>query len=84
VKDKNPELRRVTRALRNFVKGIVPGVQETVNAWGVPTLEAPHPSCFYLVGKNHVTFGFHFATSPPDSRRLLGKKHWPWEIAYSC
>jgi hypothetical protein len=68
VKDENPELRKVARALRNFVKGIVPGVKETVNARGVPTFEAPHPFCFYLIGKNHVTFGFHFATSLPDSR----------------
>ena len=71
MKDENPELRKVAEALRGFVKKIVPGVKETVNAWGVPTFEAPDPFCFYMVGKNHVTFGFHFATSLPDPQGLL-------------
>ncbi len=59
VKDENPELRKVARALRSFVKKLVPDTKETVNAWGVPTFEAPDPFCFYMAGKNHVTFGFH-------------------------
>jgi hypothetical protein len=71
VKDENPELRPVTRALRSFVKGIVPSARETVNAWGIPTFEAPNPFCFYMVGKNHVTFGFHFGTSLKDPKGLL-------------
>jgi hypothetical protein len=71
MKDDNPELRKVVRALRSFVKGIVPGVKETVNAWGIPTFEAPDPFCFYMAGKNHVTFGFHFGTSLPDPEGLL-------------
>ena len=71
VQDENPELRKVAQALRSFVKGIVPGVKETVNAWGVPTFEAPDPFCFYMAGKNHVTFGLHFATSLPDPQALL-------------
>ncbi len=71
VKDENPNLRKVVRALRSFVKGIVPGVKETVNAWGTPTFEAPDPFCFYMVGKNHVTFGFRFGTSLNDPKSLL-------------
>jgi hypothetical protein len=71
MKDENPELRKVARALRNFVKRSVPGVKETVNAWGIPTFEAPNPFCFYMVGKNHVTFGFHFGTSLQDPEQLL-------------
>jgi hypothetical protein len=71
VNDENLELRPVARALRSFVKGIVPGVRETVNAWGIPTFEAPNPFCFYMVGKNHVTFGFHFGTSLKDPENLL-------------
>ena len=71
VKDEHPELRRVERALRNFVKETVPGTKETVNSWGVPRFEAPDPFCFYMVGKNHVTFGFHFAASLPDPQGLL-------------
>jgi hypothetical protein len=71
VKDDNPELQKVVRALRSFVKGIVPGVKETVNAWGLPTFEAPGPFCFYMVGRQHVTFGFHFGTSLKDPESLL-------------
>jgi hypothetical protein len=71
VKDENPKLRKVVRGLRSFVKGIVPGTKETVNAWGIPTFEAKNPFCFYMVGKNHVTFGFHYGTSLEDSEGLL-------------
>ncbi len=71
VKDENRDLRKVARALRSFVKRCVQGTKETVNSWGVPTFEAPDPFCFYMVGKNHVTFGFHFATSLPDPQGLL-------------
>jgi hypothetical protein len=71
VRDDNPELGKIARALRSIVKRIVPGVKETVNAWGIPTFEAPDPFCFYMVGKNHVTFGFHFGTSLPDPAGLL-------------
>jgi hypothetical protein len=71
VKDENPELRKVVRALRNFVKETVPGTKETVNAWGIPTFETKNPFCFYMVGKNHVTFGFHHGTSLEDSEGLL-------------
>jgi hypothetical protein len=71
MREEKPELRRVVRELRNFVKRCVPGVKETVNAWGIPTFEAPNPFCFYMVGKNHVTFGFHFGTSLPDPAGLL-------------
>ncbi len=71
MKDDNPELGKVVRALRSFVRRIVPGVKETVNAWGIPTFEAPDPFCFYMVGKNHVTFGFHVGTSLKDPEGLL-------------
>jgi len=71
VRDENPELRKVVRGLRSFVKGTVPGVRETVNAWGIPTFEARDPFCFYMVGKNHVTFGFHFGNSLEDPEGLL-------------
>jgi hypothetical protein len=71
LRDENPELRKVVRALRSFVKKTVPGTRETVNAWGVPTFEAKHPFSFYMVGKNHVTFGFHSGTSLKDPEGLL-------------
>ena len=71
VRDENPKLRRIVRTLRSVVKKSVPGTKETVNAWGVPTFEAPDPFCFYMAGKNHVTFGFHFGTSLKDPESLL-------------
>ncbi len=71
VRDLNPKLRKVVRALRSLVKGAVPGTKETVNAWGIPTFERKDPFCFYMVGKNHVTFGFHFGASLSDPEGLL-------------
>ena len=71
MKDENPALRKVVRALRTFVKETVPGVKETVNSWGVSTFEAKDPFCCYMVGKYHVTFGFHFGTSLEDPNGLL-------------
>jgi hypothetical protein len=71
VRDDNPELQKVVRALRSFVETLVPGAKRTVNAWGIPTFEAPDPFCFYMVGKNHVTFGFHYGTSLQDPQGLL-------------
>jgi hypothetical protein len=71
VRDDNPELRKVVRKLRGFVKGIVPGVKIRVNSWGIPTFEKPDPFCFYMVGKDHLTFGFHFGTSLDDPHGLL-------------
>ena len=71
VKDENPELRKVVRGLKKLVRATVPGTKETVNAWGIPTFEAKYPFCFYMVGKNHVTFGFHYGTSLEDPQKLL-------------
>lgn len=71
VKDDNPALQKVVRGLRSFVKAAVPGTKIKVNSWRIPTFEANDPFCFYMVGKNHVTFGFHYGTSLDDPERLL-------------
>ncbi len=71
LREVSPKLCKVARALRSFVEGIVPGVRETVNAWGIPTFEVRDPFCFYMVSKNHLTFGFHFGTSLNDPKSLL-------------
>lgn len=71
LKDDNPALQKVVRGLRTLVKAAVPGVKITVNSRGIPTFEAKDPFCFYMVGKNHVTFGFHYGTSLDDPERLL-------------
>jgi Domain of unknown function (DU1801) len=71
VKDQNPELGKVAAALRKFETQSVAGVKETANSWGVPTFETDIPLCMYTVGKNHVTFGFHYGTSLADPEGLL-------------
>ncbi len=71
VSAENAELRKVVCGLKELVKGCVPGARETVNSWGVPTFEEKNPFCFYMVGKKHVTFGFHFGTSLDDPEGLL-------------
>jgi len=30
----------------------------SVNQWKIPTFESNGPMCFFMMGKNHVTFGF--------------------------
>jgi len=71
VRDDNPALQKVVRGLRTLVKAAVPRTKITVNSWGIPTFEAKYPFCFYMVGKNHVTFGFHYGTSLDDTEKLL-------------
>ncbi len=71
VRDDNPALQKVVQALRSFVTAAVPGTKFTVNSWGVPTFETTNPFCLYMVGKNHVTFGFHHGTSLEDPEGLL-------------
>jgi hypothetical protein len=71
VKDDNPALQEVVRGLRSLVKATVPRTKITVNSWGIPTFESKDPFCFYMVGKHHVTFGFHCGTSLDDPERLL-------------
>jgi hypothetical protein len=71
VGDDPPELGKLLRALRSYLREAVPETKEAVNSWGVPTFVARHPFCFYLAGKNHVTFGFHYGTSLADPLNLL-------------
>jgi hypothetical protein len=71
LKDDNPALQKVVRELRSLVKATVLGTKIAVNPWGIPTFEAKDPFCFYMVGKSHVTFGFHYGTSLDDPKRLL-------------
>jgi hypothetical protein len=68
---KPPELAGVAEKLRTLVKETVAGTKEWVNPWKIPTLESHGPMCFFLVGKNDVTFGFLRGTSVPDPAGLL-------------
>ena len=71
VKRDIPALQKLARGLRSLVKASVPGTKTTVNSWGIPTFETDVPFCFYMIGKKHVTFGFHYGTSLHDPERLL-------------
>ena len=71
VKHDSPALQKLARGLRSLVKASVPGTKTTVNSWGIPTFETDVPFCFYMIGKKHVTFGFHYGTSLHDPERLL-------------
>jgi hypothetical protein len=71
VQDDNPALQKVVRGVRSLVKAAVPGTKITVNSWGIPTFQTKDPFCFYMVGKNHVTLGFHYGTSLDDPEGLL-------------
>jgi len=64
-------LQKVVRGVRSLVKAAVPGTKITVNSWGIPTFQTKDPFCFYMVGKNHVTLGFHNGTSLDDPEGLL-------------
>jgi hypothetical protein len=68
---KNPALLSVISELRAMVKKSVPGVRETTNPWGLPTFELQGPFLYFMVGKNHVTFGFLQGTSLADPHKLL-------------
>jgi hypothetical protein len=71
VREDNPALQELVEELRSFVQAVVPGTKVTVNSWGVPTFIKNDPFCLYMVGKNHVTFGFHCGTSLEDPEGLL-------------
>lgn len=72
VMKRGPELLCVAEGLRRLVKKTVPGAKESVNPWRVPTFESNGPMCFFILWKNHVTFGFLRGTALPDPRKLLG------------
>jgi hypothetical protein len=71
VEKKGSKLIAVAEGLRRLVKKSVNGSTESVNPWGIPAFESNGPMCFFMVGKNHVTFGFLRGTSLPDPEKLL-------------
>lgn len=42
-----------------------------MNPWKIPTFESNGPMCFFILGKNHVTFGFLRGTTLEDPAGLL-------------
>jgi len=71
VEKKRSKLIEVAEGLRRLVKKAVRGSTESVNPWRIPAFESNGPMCFFMVGKNHVTFGFLRGTSLPDPEKLL-------------
>jgi hypothetical protein len=71
VEKKGPKLLAVAEGLRQLVKKTISGCMESVNPWRIPTFESNGPMCFFMIGKNHVTFGFLRGTSLPDPEKLL-------------
>jgi len=65
------KLSGVARALRTFVKKTVPGCEEYVNPWKIPTFDLNGPLCFYMVAKEHVIFGFMRGAMLHDPGKLL-------------
>ena len=71
VEKKGPKLLPVAEGLRRLVKKTVTGVKESVNPWKIPTFASNGPICFFMAGKNHVTFGFLRGTVLKDPAGLL-------------
>jgi hypothetical protein len=68
---KDPKLQNIAQSLRTKMKKLVPNVTESVNPWGIPTFEANDPFAYFMVGKKHVTLGFHYGASLADPQNLL-------------
>ena len=71
VEGKSGKLGPVAWGLRRLMRKTVPGVKESVNPWKIPTFESNGPMCFFILGKNHVTFGFLRGTTLEDPAGLL-------------
>jgi hypothetical protein len=71
VEKKGTKLIPIAKGLRRLMKKTVAEVKESVNAWKIPTFESNGPMCFFMLGKNHVSFGFLRGTALPDPEGLL-------------
>lgn len=71
VQKKGPKLLLVAEAVRRLVKKAVPEAKESVNPWRIPTFQSNGPMCFFILWKEHVTFGFLRGTALSDPGKLL-------------
>jgi hypothetical protein len=69
--NKAGKLSGVAKAVRALVKKTVAGSEEYVNPWKIPSVDLNGPLCFYMVGKEHVTFGFVRGAMLRDPGKLL-------------
>jgi len=65
------KLESVVKALRTLLKKAVKGGEEYVNPWKIPSMDSNGPLCFFMVGKEHVTFAFLRGAALPDPEKLL-------------
>jgi len=61
----------VVKGLRALVKKAVPGCEEFVNPWKIPSFDANGTVCGFMTGKEHVTFIFLRGAVLPDPEGLL-------------
>ena len=65
------KLKDVTKGLRALVKKTVPGCEEYVNPWKIPSFDSDGMVCGLMTGKEHVTFIFLRGAALPDPEGLL-------------
>jgi len=69
--NKSKKLSAVAKGVRALVKKNVPGCEEYVNPWKIPSFDLNGPLCFYMVAKEHVVFGFLRGAILHDPAKLL-------------
>jgi len=65
------KLEGVAKALRALLNKTVNGGEEYVNPWKIPSIDSNGPLCFFMAGKEHVTFAFLRGAALPDPEELL-------------
>ena len=65
------KMKGVMKGLRALVKKTVPGCEEYVNPWKIPSFDSNGTVCGFMTGKEHVTFIFLRGAALPDPEGLL-------------
>jgi hypothetical protein len=65
------KLSEVAKAVRALIKKTVTESEEYVNPWKIPSIDLNGPLCFYMLQKEHVTFGFMRGAILHDPEKLL-------------
>ena len=65
------KMKEVMKGLRALVKKTVPGCEEYVNPWKIPSFDSNGTVCGFMTGKEHVTFIFLRGAVLPDPEGLL-------------
>jgi len=65
------KLQVVTKAVRALVKKTVPGCEEYVNPWKIPSFDSNGPLCGFMKAKEHVVFIFLRGAKLADPQKLL-------------